>query len=95
MAETSLPAAVRHPELARLIGKYGVDEGFQRYRDGEVCEEPETCEDRAYLQHALYAAQSVKVIEKVVGAVVKEIELSETGVGLLPTKIVFDGKILL
>jgi len=37
---------IRHSELARLIEKYGVDEGFRRYRDGEVIEEPKTLEVR-------------------------------------------------
>ena len=37
---STIPTDIRHSELARLIEKYGVDEGFRRYRDGEVCEEP-------------------------------------------------------
>ena len=41
----TIPTDIRHTILARLIEKYGVDEGFRRYRDGEAIEESEATDE--------------------------------------------------
>ena len=84
--------SVRDLQLVNLIAMHGADEAVRQWQDGKICFEPLV---NSYLQHAIYAAQAVKVIEKVAGAVVKEIELTPTRDGPFPTRIVFDGKILL